>query len=55
MNDLSCMQTVLNVIPLFSKYLFLASYQQKTFNLGDKITEKGEPVNYLYVVGDKLR
>ena len=53
--ELSCLDSLLNSIPLFFKYLFLSTYQSCTYQLGDKIVEKGEPFEHLFIVGDRMK
>jgi hypothetical protein len=54
-SEVSCLQTLLNSIPLFWKYLFLSTHQVRHYRLGDKIAEKGENIQLVHVVGDKLK
>ena len=53
--ELISLFTLLQSIPPFSKYLFLSKYKTKTFQLGEKIAEKNEPLTVVYIVGDKLK
>jgi hypothetical protein len=53
--ELECLQEFLRKIPKVCKYMLLSKVERRVYALGEKIVLKGEHLDNLIIVGDKLR